>query len=309
MKTDLLLDVVQRLPQGGLSRAWGWLARRQRPRVMVEALKRSFVRFTGIDMGEAGREIGAYPTLEALFVRTLRAGSRRVDPDPTCVVSPVDGTNGQCGTVAEGTALQVKGRRYGLARLLGDAEAAERFEGGSYATFYLAPHDYHRIHAPFSGEIREAMVLPGSLLPVFPSAVDRFDELFARNERLITYIDSPDAGRIAVVKVGAMLVGRISVSYDPDIHTNQRGSARRALRYEPPRLMSKGAELGAFELGSTVVLVTERSRVTFDSLTPGNPVRMGERIGLVAARKRKGDRRKRSAGARSKKPASRGSQA
>jgi len=308
VKTDLLLDVVQRLPQGGLSRAWGWLARRRRPRVMVEALKRSFVRFTGIDMGEAGEEIGAYPTLEALFVRSLRAGTRRVDPDPTCLVSPVDGTVGQCGTVTEGTAVQVKGRPYGLARLLGDEEAAERFEGGSYATFYLAPNDYHRIHAPFSGEIREATVLPGSLLPVFPSAVDRFDELFARNERLITYIDSPDAGRIAVVKIGAMLVGRISVTYDPDVHTNQRRSARRMLRYEPPHLMSKGAELGAFELGSTVVLVTEPARVAFDALAPGTKVRMGERVGLVTARRRKKAGRKRGARTRSTKPTRGGTQ-
>jgi phosphatidylserine decarboxylase len=259
---------------------------------MVEVLKRSFVKAMGIDMAEAGARIGTYPSLEALFVRSLRPGLRRVEPDPTCVVSPVDGKVGMCGTVESGTVLQLKGRPYGLARLLGDAEAAARFEGGPFATLYLAPHNYHRVHAPFSGEIREAILIPGALLPVFPSSVDRFDELFARNERLITFIDSPDAGRIALVKVGAMLVGRVSVTYDPDVHTNCRRQQRRVLRYSPPRLMSKGAELGAFELGSTVVLLGEPGRISFDGLLPGVEVRMGQRIGSVAARKKKRARKK-----------------
>lgn len=251
---------------------------------MVEILKHSFVKATGINMKEAGAAIGSYPTLEDLFTRPLRPGARRVEPDPSCVISPVDATMGMCGIVEDATVLQVKGRRYGLARLLGDTEAAKRFEGGPYATFYLAPHNYHRVHAPFSGEVAEAILVPGALLPLYPSSVDRFDELFARNERLITFIDSPDAGRIAVVKIGAMLVGRISVTYDPSIHTNQRRSERRHLRYTPPRLMSKGAQLGAFELGSTVVLVGEPGRITLDELAPGTTVEMGQRIGLVAAR-------------------------
>src|SRR5690606_32655516 len=124
---DLLVDIVQRLPQGMISRGWGWLARRRRPRVFVELLKRGFVRATGIDMSEAQDGIAAYPTLEDLFVRPLRSGARRVDPDPSAVVSPVDGAVGACGTVQEGTLLQVKGREYSLARLLGSEEDAQRF--------------------------------------------------------------------------------------------------------------------------------------------------------------------------------------
>ena len=112
------------------------------------------------------------------------------------------------------------------------------------------------------------------------------DELFPKNERLITYLDSPSAGRLAVVKVGATLVGRISVTYDRTITTNAPGKrTMRSLTYDPPRLLQKGAELGAFELGSTVILVCEPDRVLLDGLTSGAEVRMGQRIGTVKARR------------------------
>lgn len=285
---DLILDIVQRLPQGAVSRAWGWVAQRKRPRIFVESLKRVFVRATGIDMSEAAEPIGAYTTLQDLFVRKLRPGVRRVDPAPSAVVCPVDGKVGACGQVHDGTLLQVKGRSYGLADLLGEPEVAREFEGGPYATIYLAPYNYHRIHAPLAGEIRKAVLIPGGLMPVFPRSVERVDGLFARNERLITYIDSPDAGRLALVKVGATLVGSISVSYDDDLRTNRPGQDKRVVDYDPPRLMSKGGEVGAFELGSTVVLVGQAGKVTFEGLSPGQNVIMGQSIGTLAARTRRG---------------------
>lgn len=309
VKRALIVDIVKHLPQGFISRAWGWLARRRRPRLAVEGLKRAFVRAVGIDMSEAAQPIGAYACLEDLFVRSLRPGARRIDPDPTAVICPVDGTVGMCGTVADDTLLQVKGRTYSLSRLLDDPNAAARFEGGPYATIYLAPFNYHRIHAPVSGEVRAAAHIPGALMPVFPEALESIDELFARNERLITYIDSPDAGRVAVVKVGATLVGRITVSYDASLHTNCSVRASRHLAYNPPRLMNKGAELGIFELGSTVVLVGYAERVTFEELTPGAEVRVGQRIGVLMARKRSSRRKSRADGTRrsaSRKKASAG---
>lgn len=267
-----------------VSRAWGWLARRRRPRVGIHAFKRIFVTATGIDMSEAGDSIDTYATLEDLFVRKLRPGARRVDPEPMAVVSPVDGAVGAVGTVEQGMCLQVKGRSYSLADLLDDAAAAARYEGGAYATLYLAPRDYHRIHAPLSGKVAEATLIPGGLMPVFAEALDRVDGLFARNERIITYLDTPDAGRVAVVKVGATLVGRITLAYDSDVWSNQRGQARRHLTYDPPQLLQKGGELGAFELGSTVVLVAEPGRLTLEGLSTGEVVRMGQRIGTVTAR-------------------------
>ncbi|HET6343469.1 MAG TPA: archaetidylserine decarboxylase [Myxococcota bacterium] len=277
--------MVQRLPQGAVSRAWGWLARREQPRVGVSLLKRVFVQATGIDMSEAGADLGDYATLEDLFVRKLKPGARRIDPEPEAVASPVDGTVGASGVVEAGTLLQVKGRAYSLGALLDDDAAAARYEGGPYATLYLAPRDYHRIHAPLSGQVTEAQVIPGALMPVFPEALYKVDGLFARNERIITYMDTPNAGRLAVVKVGATLVGRITLAYDPEVWSNQPNGQSRHLTYDPPQLIQKGGEIGAFELGSTVVLVAEPGRLLFEDLSEGVKVRMGQRIGTVAAAK------------------------
>jgi phosphatidylserine decarboxylase len=287
MNREVVVDIVERLPQASLSRAWGWIARRRYPKVGVKVLKRVFVAATGIDLTEAQEDIGDYDCLEDLFVRRLRPGLRRVEPDSTAVVSPVDGTIGACGIVEQDSLFQVKGRSYRLSRLLDDSENAKRFEGGPYATFYLSPRDYHRIHAPVSGVIREARVVPGGLLPVFPEALQKVDELFARNERLITYIDTTHAGRVAVVKVGATLVGRISLAYDSDVHTNKQGQTRRTIHYDPPHLIQKGADLGAFELGSTVVLIGEKGKVDFSGVIEGNATRMGLRIGSVIERLKK----------------------
>jgi phosphatidylserine decarboxylase len=275
--------MLQHLPQGSISRAWGWLCRRRRPQVGVRLAQRAFVWATGINMGEAEAPISAYPTLEALFVRHLRSGSRPVDAATDAIVSPVDGTVGATGFVTQGTLLQVKGRAYDLATLLGGAEAAARFEGGAYVNVYLSPQDYHRIHSPVDGEVASASVIPGGLLPVFAEAIDRVDGLFARNERIVTYVDTPDAGRIAVVKVGATLVGRITLAYDPTVWSNRPKQKRRNLVYRPPRPLRKGDELGAFALGSTVVLVAEPGQMRFNPMAEGHKVRVGQRIGDVVA--------------------------
>jgi phosphatidylserine decarboxylase len=280
-----VVDVVKHLPAGVLSRAWGFLVRRRRPRTVVDAAKRAFANAVGIELGEAAAPMDAYESLESMFVRRLRPGARRTDPAADAVVSPVDARTGACGTVEGGTLFQVKGRAYSLARLLDDEREAVRYEGGPYATLYLAPKDYHRIHSPLDGEVREARVVPGTLMPVFQESLERIDELFARNERLITYLDTRDAGRMAVVKVGATLVGRIGVAYDPSARTNQRGARPHTRRYDPPHPMPKGAELGVFELGSTVVLVAERGRLGFELLTPGEAVRVGARIGTILTRR------------------------
>ncbi|MCK5690322.1 phosphatidylserine decarboxylase [Myxococcota bacterium] len=286
MNKEWVVDIVQRLPQGTISRGWGWLARRRHPRLGVEILKRGFVAAVGIDMNESAEAVGSYKTLEDLFVRTLKTGARRIDPGPDTLVSPVDGKVGACGVVKDGTLLQVKGRSYSLARLLDDEVSARRYEGGMYATIYLSPRDYHRIHSPLSGKISEARLIPGSLFPVFPEALQKIDELFARNERIITYIDNKKAGRVAVIKVGATMVGRIKVEYDPSLITNKSGQPTRTMTYKEPHETLKGAHLAAFELGSTVVLLVEKGRAELD-LTEGVSVQMGQRIGRIKQRRAK----------------------
>ncbi|MEO1173074.1 MAG: archaetidylserine decarboxylase, partial [Myxococcota bacterium] len=289
MNRDWIVDVVARLPAGTLSRAWGWLARRRSPKLGVSVLKRSFVAATGINMRESAEPIESFSTLEELFTRSLKPGLRRVDPAPSSVVCPVDGTMGTSGTISDGTALQLKGRSYSVARLLGSESDAADFEGGAYMTFYLSPKDYHRIHSPVAGAVTRARVIPGSLMPVFAEAVEKVDELFARNERLVTFLEHETAGRIAVVKVGATLVGRISVTYDDTLRSNDRSVTRYERSYDPPESIAKAGELGAFELGSTVVLLFEPDSVKAEVLPAGSRVRLGEKIASVKARAKNTD--------------------
>ncbi len=281
MNREWVVDVVARLPQGMVSRAWGWLARRRHPRAGVALLKRGFVAATGIDLREAAEPISSYRTLEDLFIRPLKAGARRIDPAPDAVVSPVDGTVGASGVVEQGTALQLKKRRYSVAKLFGSAAEAERFEGGHFLTFYLSPKDYHRVHAPLAGRVQRARVIPGALMPVFHESLVKVDELFARNERLITFLEDERVGRFAVVKVGATLVGRISVAYDESLRSNDPSVSHLDRDYPNEPKVQKGGELGAFELGSTVVLFFEKGAVRLEGLEPGQAIRLGERVATI----------------------------
>jgi phosphatidylserine decarboxylase len=273
--TDRLIQAIDYLPQGALSRLWGQLARQTQPQPAIRLLKRAYARLTGMDMEEAALPIDAYPSLEALFVRQLRPGLRPIDADPRSIVSPVDGKLGQHGVVQAGELLQVKGRPYRLADLLQSRTDAATFEGGHYLTLYLAPPDYHRVHAPVAGEVERSVLIPGRLRPVFTRALHQFDALYTRNERLITYLGTA-LGPVAVVKVGATLVGRIRVAYDPQIWSNCPDQPTRTTRYNPTRPLDKGAELGTFELGSTVVLLLPPKSVALRPLAVGCRLRVGE---------------------------------
>ncbi|MFN7133384.1 MAG: archaetidylserine decarboxylase, partial [Myxococcales bacterium] len=222
-------------------------------------------------------EIGQFPTFGDFFTRRLRPGARPIAPGDDVVVSPTDGLVAAVGTSVEGRLVQVKGREYSVAALLDDPDESKRFEGGAYCTIYLAPRDYHRIHSPVAGEVEKLAYIPGELWPVNPPAVRSVPNLFAVNERLISYVASP-VGRVAVVKVGATCVGRIRATYD-DVVTNSGGS-RLKKEYEQKPKVEKGGELGVFEMGSTVILLFEPGRVALDeALVEGTVVRMGQAIG------------------------------
>jgi phosphatidylserine decarboxylase len=283
------LGLLARLPQGALSRGFGRIADVPLPRPLRRPVLAGFARAVGADVEEAELPLDAYPTLNRFFTRRLRAGARSWPREAGAVGSPVDGTVGQVGTVTDGRLVQAKGRSYALGELLAepDGDGWRRFDGGSFATLYLSPRDYHRIHAPVGGAIHAATHVPGALLPVNAAAVAHVADLFALNERLLCHIDGP-FGRVAVVAVGAYNVGRISAAFDPAWNapagesawvTNRRGGelARRA--YAPPVQVERGDELMTFHLGSTVVLVFEPDRVTLDeALTEGAPVRLGTPI-------------------------------
>jgi phosphatidylserine decarboxylase len=277
------LALLQRLPQGALSRAFGTLADLYLPRPMRAPVLGAFARAVGIDVAEAELPLTEYDSLNRFFVRRLLPGARTWPDDPCIAGSPVDGVLGQCGPIRDGTLVQAKGRHYRAGELLGSETAAQRYDGGVFLTIYLSPRHYHRIHAPCDGVIEEARYVPGALLPVNAPAVLHIDRLFPRNERLLCTIEGT-LGSVAVVAIGAYNVGRISATFDPEWNENAGGwvtnhGAHDVVHrhYDPAPLIERGAELMAFHLGSTVVLLFEPD-IELMAGESGAGVRLGEPI-------------------------------
>jgi phosphatidylserine decarboxylase len=277
MRDGAFIAALRLLPKNAASRAAGALTRWRAPAPVRLAAMRAFARRYGIDLTECD-DLRSYGTFGEFFARPLRPGLRPVAPGDEVVVSPVDGAVSEAGLAARGRLVQAKGVDYALGALLGDVELARALEGGAWATLYLSPRDYHRIHFPLGGSILGWRYLPGRLWPVNPASVRAIPGLFTVNERLVTVLATP-LGRCAVVAVGATVVGRVRASYDPAVPpTNLRGARPAARDYDPSLPVAKGAELGAFEMGSTVILVFEPARVAL-RLAAGDRVRVGQAIG------------------------------
>ncbi len=273
------------LPQHGLSRL---VLRATRSRVpwFKDALIRPFVRHFKPRMEDAAEpDPHAYASFNEFFTRALRPGIRPLAADPQALVSPVDGAVSAAGSIDHVRLLQAKGRYYTLEALLAGAAAswAPRFEHGQFATIYLAPFDYHRIHMPCDGVLREAWYVPGRLFSVNTVTAASVDNLFARNERVVLLFDGP-VGAWALIMVGALNVGSMTTVWHGDV-TPRR--PRRAVAVPPtsstPHALPRGAELGRFNMGSTVILLFERERVRLDAaLSPGRRLLLGEEIGRLA---------------------------
>jgi phosphatidylserine decarboxylase len=273
------------LPQHGLSRLMYRLARVEWAPLRLPLIW-VFIRVTGIRMSEAAEpDPRRYRHLNALFTRALRPELRPLDPDPAAILSPVDGLLSQIGTVAGGRLIQAKGQDFALGELLGgDAEATRQFDGGAFATLYLSPRDYHRIHMPLAGELRGMAHLAGRLYSVNGTTAALVPGLFARNERVVCRFETP-AGPMSLVLVGAIFVGGIETTWAGEV------SPIAAARERLPRLkereravvrLERGAEMGRFNLGSTVVLLFPAGMVSWDpSRVPGSAVRIGQRLGAL----------------------------
>lgn len=281
MAGRLLILLLSVLPKHALSHGAGWLASRTVPVRWRARVHRGYSRVFGARPEEAALPLEQYPTLNAFFTRRLRPGLRPVTPD--ALVSPVDATVGAYGPVADDTLLQAKGRDYSLAALLGSRTLADAFDGGTYATLYLSPSDYHRIHAPLTGRVVAATYVPGELWPVNVAAVTHVADLFAVNERIVVELEADGGGRFALVAVGATMVGMTRLAFDDALHTNARRREVQRRTYDPPVELSAGDELGHFEFGSTVVLVCAPQVGAVKPLALGDTVRMGQRIGSLAA--------------------------
>jgi phosphatidylserine decarboxylase len=279
MNEQTFMKLMQLLPKSALSTAVGMATRLPAPAPLHRVAIKAFAKAYNVDLSEAEHALEHYPTFAEFFTRGLKVGSRPVDPGERVVVSPVDGAVSQVGYAEHGRVMQAKGIHYTVGELLGDEQAAKPFHGGAWTTLYLSPRDYHRIHSPLAGKITGYSYIPGEFWPVNVASVKYKQALFCVNERLVTYLDTV-AGKCAVVKVGATCVSRIKAAYDEVItHMGQPGKVH---SYETCIPVEKGAELGRFEMGSTVILVFEPGRVKWDeSLQPEAVVRMGRRIGEI----------------------------
>ncbi|MFN2546690.1 MAG: archaetidylserine decarboxylase [Myxococcales bacterium] len=277
---ELSYALLRLLPKNTLSRAVGAACRVNAPRPVVRAVIRAFARKYGVDASEAERPIEEYPTFTEFFTRRLKPGARPIAPGELLPVSPVDGTVGELGEVVDGRAYQAKGKHYSLAELIGGPDApgdAAQFLGGTFVTIYLAPYNYHRIHAPLGGEISGYVNMPGQLWPVNPIGVRNVEKLFCVNERLTTFVKTP-RGACAVVAVGATNVGRIRAVYD-DVVTNAKRTRKPARKfYERTIRVEKGGEIAIFEMGSTVVVLFAPGVKLASRLAVGQPIKLGEAL-------------------------------
>ena len=275
----LLLPLLAILPKHLLSRMAGGLANRTVPRALRGSVYRGYSRIFGATPEDAELPLAEYASINAFFTRALKPGLRPIAP--AAIVSPADSAVGAAGPVADGILIQAKGRNYSLSALLGDDALAHRMDGGTFATLYLAPKDYHRVHVPIDGEITSATYIPGELWPVNVFAVTHVADLFAVNERIVVTIRTPGGGLTMVVLVGATMVGMTRLVFD-DMHTNARRREVQRRSYDPPIPVRAGDRLGHFEFGSTVIVVCSRESGALDPLIVGQAVRMGERIGRRA---------------------------
>ncbi len=242
-----------------------------------------FIGLYKVDVDEVKGEVpGGFATFNEFFIRELEDGARPIDPDPSSVVSPVDGTVSSAGAIHGNRIFQAKGHEYTLEDLLAtDLQEARRFVDGAYATIYLAPYNYHRVHAPLDGRITAARYLPGDLFSVNTATAAHVPGLFRRNERLALHFDSA-GGPWVLVFVGALNVGSITTPWSGEVRPRRSGVVESIDLARGPQQVARGDLLGWFNMGSTVILLTPPGACDLDdALQAGKTVRMGEPIGAL----------------------------
>jgi phosphatidylserine decarboxylase len=278
--------LLQRLlPQHALSRVVHRIARVRSP-ALKNALIKAFVRAFRPEMDGAHEpDPLSYPSFNSFFTRALAPGARPIDRDARAVVSPVDGTVSQIGYLDGLSIVQAKGRTYGLDALLCQREEwVERLAGGAFATLYLAPRNYHRIHMPLAGELRGAWYVPGRLFSVNEATAGAVPELFSRNERVVCAFETPSGLPFAMVLVGALFVGSIATVWHGDVSPCRPRQAQALAVSASGCGLDKAEEMGRFNMGSTVVILFPPGSVAWlRELTAGSPIRMGQRLALLTS--------------------------
>lgn len=268
------------LPHRALSRVVYW-ATRWTFGPWKNFLIGQIVRRYQVDMGQAAQpDPFAYQHFNAFFTRKLRPDARRADADPLALLSPADGRISQSGRIVDGRIFQAKGQEYTAAELLGDEAAAAPYRNGRFATIYLSPRDYHRVHMPLAGTLKETVHVPGRIFSVAPFAVEAIPRLFARNERLVCHFES-ERGPFVAVMVGAILVSSVATVWDGLVIPPYASSIRRKSFAGQNISLERFAEMARFNMGSTVILLLPDGMAEFDQLQPQQVVSVGQRLGRL----------------------------
>ena len=260
-----------------LARSLAYSTRPGTKQWLIDTVTRKF----GVDLSEAAEpDPTAYPSFNAFFTRALKPGARVADADPRALLMPADGRISQCGDIVDGRIFQAKGQSFTAAELLGSEADALPFVDGSYATVYLSPRDYHRVHMPWTGTLRETVHVPGRLFSVGTDAVASVPRLFARNERLVCHFDT-DFGPMVSVMVGALLVSGVETVWS-GVEIPAYGDRITRKDYRGKGIvLERFAEMARFNYGSTVIVLLPKGVAALDPALKGeSPVRLGERLAM-----------------------------
>lgn len=274
----LITTLTYALPHRLMSSAARKLAYSRSPAIkqwLIDTVIRKFK----VDLDEAAEpDPNAYPTFNAFFTRALKPGARIPDADPRALVMPADGHISQCGDIVGGRIFQAKGQSFTATELLGDEAAAAPFADGLFATVYLSPRDYHRVHMPWAGTLRETVHVPGRLFSVGTDAVKSVPRLFARNERLVCHFDT-DFGPMCQVMVGALLVSGVETVWS-GVEIPAYGDRITRKDYRGQNItLDRFAEMARFNYGSTVIVLLPKGAATLSAaLASETPVRLGQRL-------------------------------
>jgi len=277
-KQKILKLLFYVIPHHAISRVVYLVTRLRGPQ--VKPMIAWFVKKYGVDMSDAKEsEIGYYQTFNEFFTRPLKQGIRPIAPGDNTLACPCDGKVSQAGPVRSGAIMQAKGRAYSALELLGgDTAMAAEFADGRFATIYLAPHDYHRIHMPLDANLVRMIHVPGRLFSVAEWTVEEIPRLFARNERLVCYFETA-AGPLVMVLVGAINVSAIETVWSGQV-VPPRAKKISEFDYSHTRkTIEKGDEMGRFNMGSTVILLTGKNVEWLSHIKNGEKIKMGQLIG------------------------------
>jgi len=281
MSPRVLLQYI--LPHRLLTRL-AYAAARWQWRPWKDLLIGLVVKHFRVDLDEAANpDPHSYPSFNAFFTRALKPGARVVDPDDAALLMPADGRISQLGRIEDGRIFQAKGQSYTAAELLGDESMAAAYADGEFATVYLSPRDYHRVHMPWRGRLLETLHVPGRLFTVAPWGVEAIPRLFARNERLVCHFQT-DFGPMCLVMVGALLVSGVETVWSGEEIPPYASKPQRKQWRSRDIELERFAEMARFNYGSTVIMLLPRGAASLDaSLQPGQAVRLGQRLALRSA--------------------------